>query len=99
VTKNDPDLWMVEKSSHYEYLATYVDDIPIWSKDSNEVIRLLEKTYMLNSECIPEYYFGGNEESLEETWKNQGLGLSLSAKTVQNLKVFLTMSLRPSRYP
>jgi hypothetical protein len=26
-TKHDPDLWMVGKSSHYEYLATYVDDI------------------------------------------------------------------------
>ena len=32
-TKYDPDLWMVEKSSHYEYLATYVDNILIWSKD------------------------------------------------------------------
>jgi hypothetical protein len=28
-TKHDPDLWMVDKSSHYEYLATYVDDILI----------------------------------------------------------------------
>jgi hypothetical protein len=26
-TKHDPDLWMMDKSSHYEYLATYVDDI------------------------------------------------------------------------
>jgi Reverse transcriptase (RNA-dependent DNA polymerase) len=32
-TKHDPDLWMVDKTSHYEYLATYVDDILIWSKD------------------------------------------------------------------
>jgi hypothetical protein len=31
-TQNDPDLWMVDKSSHYEYLSTYVDDIFIWSK-------------------------------------------------------------------
>jgi hypothetical protein len=23
-TKHDPDLWMLDKSSHYEYLATYV---------------------------------------------------------------------------
>jgi predicted fused transcriptional regulator/phosphomethylpyrimidine kinase len=23
-SKHDPDLWMVEKSSHYEYLATYI---------------------------------------------------------------------------
>jgi hypothetical protein len=30
-TKNDPDLWMVDKSSNYEYLATYVDEILIRS--------------------------------------------------------------------
>jgi hypothetical protein len=28
-TKHDPDFCMVNKSSHYEYLATYVDDILI----------------------------------------------------------------------
>jgi hypothetical protein len=80
-TKHDPDLWMVDKSSHYEYLATYVDDILIWSKDSIEVIKALEKTYILKSVGIPEYYLGGNVEFLGEEWKNQPLGLSLSAKT------------------
>jgi hypothetical protein len=43
-TKHDPDLWMVDKSSHYEYLATYVDDILIWSKDPMAVIKSLETT-------------------------------------------------------
>jgi hypothetical protein len=43
-TKHDPDLWMVNKSSHYEYLPTYVNDILIWSKDPMTVIKLLEKT-------------------------------------------------------
>jgi hypothetical protein len=38
-TKQDPDLWMVDnKSLHYEYLAMYVNDIPIWSKDPMAVI-------------------------------------------------------------
>jgi hypothetical protein len=55
--KHDPNLWMVDKSSHYEYLATYVDDILIWNKDTMAVIKLLEKTYMLKSVGIPEYYF------------------------------------------
>jgi hypothetical protein len=40
---------MVDKSSHYEYLATYVDDILMWSKDPMAVIKALEKTYMLKS--------------------------------------------------
>jgi hypothetical protein len=64
--KHDPDLGMVDKSSHYEYLATYVDDILIWSKDLMEVIKSLEKTYMLKSVGIPEYYLGGNVEFLGE---------------------------------
>jgi hypothetical protein len=77
---------MVDKSSHYEYLATYVDDILIWSKDPMAIIKALEKTYMLKSVGIPEYYLGGNMEFLEEAWKNQGLGLALSSKHyIQNV--------------
>jgi hypothetical protein len=57
---------MVDKSSRYEYLATYVDDILIWSKDPVAVIKSLEKTYMLKSVGIPEYYLEGNMESLGE---------------------------------
>jgi hypothetical protein len=66
-TKHDPDLWMVDKSSHYEYLATYVDDMFIWSKDPMAVIKLLEKTYMLKIVGIPEYYLVENVESLGES--------------------------------
>jgi hypothetical protein len=85
-TKHDPDLWIVDKSSHYEYLATYVDDILILNKDPMEVIKSLEKTFMLKSVGIPEYYFSGNVEFLGEAWKNHGLGLALSAKTyIQNI--------------
>jgi hypothetical protein len=41
---------------------------------------------MLKSVGIPEYYFGANVEFLGEAWKNQGLGLALSAKTyIQNV--------------
>jgi hypothetical protein len=48
----------VDKSSHYEYLATYMDNIIICSKDPMAVIKSLEKTYMLKSVGIPEYYLG-----------------------------------------
>jgi hypothetical protein len=57
-TKHDPDLWMVDTLSHYEYLATYVDDILIWIKDLMAVTKALEKTYMLISVGILEYYLG-----------------------------------------
>jgi hypothetical protein len=63
-TKHDPDLWMMDMSSHYEYLATYVDDILIWSKDSMAVIKSLENTHMLKSVAIPKYYLGQNAEFL-----------------------------------
>jgi hypothetical protein len=72
---------MVDKSSHYKYLATYVDDILIWSKDPMAFIKALKKTYILKNVGIPEYYLGGNVEFLGEAWKNQGLGLAISAKT------------------
>jgi hypothetical protein len=42
-TKNDPGVWMVDKSSHYEYLATYVDYIHIWSKEPMAVIKSIGK--------------------------------------------------------
>jgi hypothetical protein len=85
-TKHDPDLWMIDKSTHYEYLATYVDDILVWSKDPMAVIKSLEKIYVLKGVGIPEYYLGGNVEFLGETWKNHGLGLDLSTRTyIQNV--------------
>jgi hypothetical protein len=72
---------MMDKSSHYEYLATYEDDILTLSKDPISVIKSLEMTYMLKSVGIPEYYLCVNVEFLGEASKNQGLGLALSAKT------------------
>ena len=45
------------------------------------VIKSLEKIYLLKNVGILEYYLGGNVEFLGESWKNQGLGLALSAKT------------------
>ena len=53
---------MVEKSSHYEYLATYVDDILICSKEPMAAIKSLEKIYLLKNVGIPEYHLGENIE-------------------------------------
>jgi hypothetical protein len=63
-----------------------VDDIFIWSKDPMAVMITLEKTYMLKSVGIPEYYLGRNVEFLGEEWKNQAFRLALSSKTyIQNV--------------
>jgi hypothetical protein len=58
-----------------------VDDSHKLSKDTLYVLISLETTYMLKSVGIPEYYLGGNVEFLGQAWKNQGLGLAISAKT------------------
>jgi Reverse transcriptase (RNA-dependent DNA polymerase) len=85
-SEHDPDVWMINKATHYEYLATYVDDILIWSKDPMAVIKSLEKIYMWKGVGIPHYYLGGNVEVLGEAWKNHGLGLNLSARAyIQNV--------------
>jgi hypothetical protein len=103
-TKHDPYLWIVDKSLQYEYLATYVDDILIWNKDPIAVIKSLEKTYMLKSVGIPEYYLRGNVEFLGEAWKNQGLELALSGKmytqnVIPKFEGFFARNLSPSRQP
>jgi hypothetical protein len=68
------------------------------------IIKSSEKTYILKIVAIPEYYLVGNVEFLGEAWKNQGLGLAISAKTyIQNVipkfEGLLAMSLSQSRHP
>jgi hypothetical protein len=46
-TKHDPDLWMVDKTSYYEHLGAYVDNILNWSKDPMAFIKSLEKIHLL----------------------------------------------------
>ena len=49
------------------------------------VVKSLDKIYLLKNTAIPEFYLGGNEEFLGESWKNQGIGLALSSRTsIQN---------------
>jgi hypothetical protein len=84
-TKHDPDLWMVDKSSYYEYIATYADEIRIWSKDPMAVIKSLEKTYRLKTVGIPEYYLGGNVEFLGEAWMEEsGIRISFISKDLHS---------------
>jgi hypothetical protein len=41
---------------------------------------------LLKNVGIPEYYLGENVEFLGDSWKNQGLGLAISARTnIQNV--------------
>ena len=70
--KTKHDLWMINKNSHDEYLATFVHDILIWSKDPTAVIKYLEKIQWLKNVGIPGYNLGENVELQIDSWKNQG---------------------------
>jgi hypothetical protein len=49
--------------------------------DPMAVTKSLEKIHLFKNVGIPDYYLGGNVEFLRDSWKNQGLGLAISART------------------
>ena len=59
-SKADADLWIKDQGDHYEYVARYVDDILVFSRDPMVVIREMEKTYQLQGVGTPDYYLGAD---------------------------------------
>jgi hypothetical protein len=43
--KAEPDIWMRRVNYHYEYIATYVDDLAISSKDPKAITNILMSKY------------------------------------------------------
>ena len=41
-SKADPDFWFKDCSTPYEYIARYVDDILIFSKELQELVKCLQ---------------------------------------------------------
>lgn len=80
-TKADSDFWMKDCGSRYEYMAHYVDDLLIFSKDPMKIMDELKEDYALKSVGVPEYFLGGDIEELDPSWHKEGIKTSLSAKT------------------
>jgi hypothetical protein len=80
-SKADSDLWMKDMGTHYEYIATYVDDILAFGKDPMSTITELKKHCILKGVGEPEYLLGGNVEQLDEHWIKEGIFTALSAET------------------
>ncbi len=80
-SKADPNLWIREMKSHYEMIATFVDDILIWSMKPMRIIEALKHYYELKGVGVPEYYLGGNVEQLDEHWNKLGVTLCFSSRT------------------
>jgi hypothetical protein len=70
-TKADTDFWMKDCDDHYEYIATYVDDVLVYSKDPMKIIEELQRDYLLKGIGVPRYYLGGDILELEDAWQKQ----------------------------
>ncbi len=81
VTKTDRNLWMRNRGDYYEYLVLYVDDILAWSKEPMAIMKQLQEVYILKGVGVPEYYLGGDFETLDEHWTAENVGSAFSAKT------------------
>jgi hypothetical protein len=58
--KAEPDIWMREKNSMYEYIAVYVDDLAIAAKNPKEITDTLMKkhTFKLKGTGPIKYHLG-----------------------------------------
>jgi len=77
----DSDLWIKDCGTHYEYLATWVDDVLHWSKEPMKLIKQLEERFSLKGTGVPEYYLGGDIEQVKWETAARGETTSLSART------------------
>ena len=53
-----------------------------------------KEIYLLKNVGIPEYYLGENVEFLGDSWKKQGLGLAISARTYIQLFIEALKSIK-----
>jgi hypothetical protein len=53
-SRTDLDLWYRREGNYYEYIATYVDDILVFSKSPMKLIEEIKKDYILKGVGIPE---------------------------------------------
>ena len=59
-SRADPDLWMRKMDDHYEYIAIFVDDVTIFSRDPYQILNELKKKYDFKNVGDPEYYNGAD---------------------------------------
>ena len=86
LSKADSNLWMKDMGTHYEYIATYVDDLLVWSKHPHQIFESLKKDFELRGEGPPTYFLGGDVTSLDGKWKRENINLCLSSNTyIRNL--------------
>jgi hypothetical protein len=103
-SKADPDMWIIDKGSHYEYIARYVDDIIAFGKEPLTTINEVKRDYVLKGIGKPEYYLGGDVLDLDPTWHERNVHTGLSAQTyvkniVEKYETLMGINLRKYNAP
>ena len=84
-SKADFDLWYKKVDDHYEFVARYVDDVIVFSKDPMSIMDKLKKTYVMKGVGKPQYYLGGDVVELGQEWEKDNISTAFSAETyIQN---------------
>ena len=65
-SKADFDLWLRKVDDHYEYIAHYVDDVIVFSRNPMHLMEQLKQIYMMKGVGKPQYYLGGDVVELGE---------------------------------
>jgi len=76
----DPDFWIKDCRTHYEYLAAYIDNVIAFRRDPGATIKELRKDYKLKGIGKPIYYLGGDIKELGGDWRKHR-HTALSAQT------------------
>ena len=98
-SKADADLWFKDCGAHYEYIARYVDDILVFSKDPTGILECLKLTYPLQGVGTPEYYLGGDFKVHKK--EKGGEMITICAKTyIKNIceKIEMVMDFKLKSY-
>jgi hypothetical protein len=105
-SKADLDLWIRKTSEGtYDYIASYVDDIIVISKDPMTLIDKFKETYALKGVGTPEYYLGGNFHQVDDPeLMKLGIKTALSATTyinnsVEKFERMFEGTIKESRFP
>jgi len=67
---------MKKQDDHYEYIATWVDDLLVFSKKLMENISTIKETYDLKGVGAPKYYLGSDYLQASDQVDNNPKGIS-----------------------
>ena len=104
-SRADPDLWIRRlKDGSYDYIARYVDDVMCFSKTPETIIAYLQQFYTMKGVGYPQFYLGGDVNTLPPTWKEHNVTYGLSAHTyikncVPNLERMCDTTFKPVSVP